>query len=278
MKYLRKYSDYNDYLVFKQSNNFIKPSMSYCFNASGIKYNPVTYFYIRSNLKKSDTTLKIRYQNNMTINIMDYLYSTTQYIPPYCGTALIENTNITDAVVNNPVVTQMINNNPYSFVPEEGKTYCIIQQLVANLQILYPAVQYTYNKNTNVINNFFLYFYVPNMVNDAGMIINGVEYKNSSQDSTKKVNITSKLTIGSTVFTRANSVTVYLDILSLLKQGNTLNITPFIVNIDGTRVDSRIIGQLTISSEADLTALKTSDVNMSRPTNQSYPNFLTPET
>ena len=41
-------------------------------------------------MKTAENTVKIKYEDGMTVNIMDYLNtpSTYTYIPPYCGYAL----------------------------------------------------------------------------------------------------------------------------------------------------------------------------------------------
>ena len=276
-KYLKLFNNHTQYETYIQTNGIIRPNVSHCVSEKEMHYNPIQYFYVRSNMKTAENTVKIRYEDGMTVNIMDYLNTLSTYIPPYCGYALIENTNIEDNGVVNPTVTTPLTENPYSFTPQEGKTYAVIQQPVAQNNILYPYAQWLFNTSTNVLKNYYILYYVPKMVSRCGMIINGDEYANDSSDTTKKVKITNKVTFGGTVFQRTNSYFVYFDILNLLKTYKTLEILPFMETADSVNVESYRINTCTVSEEADVTSLKVGDVSSTLTVNPNYPNFITPQ-
>ncbi len=228
-------------------------------------------------MKTAENTVKIKYEDGMTVNIMDYLNTPSAYIPPYCGYALIENTDIGDNGVVNPTITTPLTENPYSFTPQDGKTYAVIQQPVAANGILYSHAQWLFNTSTNVLRNYYILYYVPKMVSRCGMIINGDEYANDSSDSTKKVKISNKATFGGMVYQRTNSYVVYFDILNLLKSNNTVEIVPFMVTADNVMVESYRKLTCTVAEGADVSALKVSDVSTSFSVNPNYPNFIEPQ-
>ena len=86
MKYLKKFKTNQEYET--SFGELIRPNVSYCANTKDVFYNPIQYFYVRSNLKTSNDAAKIRYTEGMKCNIMDYLVSNTNYCYPYCGSYL----------------------------------------------------------------------------------------------------------------------------------------------------------------------------------------------
>ena len=276
MLYLRKFDNHEEYEDYLSGDTMVRPNVARCVEERDVHYKPVSYVYMRSNMKTAENTVKIKFENNMKLNVMDYLYTPSAYIPPYCGYALIENTDIGDNGVANPTITTLLTENPYSFTPQEGKTYAVIQQAVGTNGILYPYEQWVFNSSTNVLRNYFIICYVPNNVNRAGLIINGDEYANDSSDSTKKVTVGTSLKIGSKTFRRTNSYVIYFDILNLLKSNNTVEIVPFMVTADNVMVESYRKLTCTVAEGADVSTLKVSDVSSSQSVNPNYPNFITP--
>lgn len=275
MKYLKKFKTNQEYET--SFGELIRPNVSYCANTKDVFYNPIQYFYVRSNLKTSNDAAKIRYTEGMKCNIMDYLVSGTTYCYPYCGYALIENTNVTDNAIPNPRVSQCLTESPYSFTPQPNKTYVLMQQTINSAGLLYVGYKSVFHSSTKVLNAYYLHFFVPKGIKNAGMKINGVDYSATSEDSTKKVKASSSFTINSTKISRANSLVIYLDILSLLKQGSDLEIEPYMVTMDDVKVESNVNRMIKIKDGADVASLLNTDVSISSVSNSNYPNFINPQ-
>lgn len=255
----------------------VRPNVSHCITQKDVHYNPIQYFYVRSNMKASSTTTKIKYTEGMKCNIMDYLSipSTITNIGAYCGYTLIENTNIGDKAAGNPSVDNTLSENGYSFTPSPDVTYVALQQPVSSTGILYPLAQWTFNSTTQQIDHYFILFYIPKYAKVAGITINGIDYTSNSEDTELKVNLYQSFGIGGTTFKRTNSYTAVIDKLSLLQNNSKLEIYPFMITQDDIRVECKTYMSVTIDDREDPSVVLTSQIHHSRTTNPNYPKFIT---